>query len=124
MTVAAGELKRKKIIRYSRGEMVILNRKGLEAAACSCYAALMEQLAYVARTDGGRLRRGRLEMEEPSLPQLHTERISVRGRDSVRCSITRRRRAMSHGKAAGRNAPTRRGWTLEKEAFVVHRKLA
>lgn len=45
VTVAAGQLKRKKLIRYCRGEIVILNRKGLEAAACSCYAAMRRDLA-------------------------------------------------------------------------------
>jgi len=30
-------LKRKGLIEYSRGQLVILDRKGLEAAACDCY---------------------------------------------------------------------------------------
>lgn len=37
VTVAAGSLQAKKIIHYSRGEIIILDRKGLEAAACKCY---------------------------------------------------------------------------------------
>lgn len=34
---AASELKRKQIIRYSRGRITILNEKALAAAACRCY---------------------------------------------------------------------------------------
>jgi CRP-like cAMP-binding protein len=37
VTVAAGILQAKKLIHYSRGEIRILNRKGLENAACECY---------------------------------------------------------------------------------------
>jgi CRP-like cAMP-binding protein len=34
---AAEDLKRNKLIDYSRGNITILDRKGLEAAACTCY---------------------------------------------------------------------------------------
>jgi CRP-like cAMP-binding protein len=39
ITAAAGELHRTGLIEYKRGELTVLNRKGLEAAACGCYAA-------------------------------------------------------------------------------------
>jgi hypothetical protein len=39
ITVAAGLLQRRGLIRYHRGELSVLNRTGLEAAACSCYEA-------------------------------------------------------------------------------------
>jgi CRP-like cAMP-binding protein len=39
VTVAAGELQRRGLIHYHRGELTVTNRAGLEAAACSCYAA-------------------------------------------------------------------------------------
>lgn len=38
ITVAAGEFQRRGLIAYSRGELTVLDRAGLEGAACSCYA--------------------------------------------------------------------------------------
>ena len=37
ITAAAGTLQRSGLIEYKRGEMTVLDRPGLEAAACSCY---------------------------------------------------------------------------------------
>jgi CRP-like cAMP-binding protein len=45
ITTAASILQREGLIHYRRGEIQILNRRGLKAAACSCYAADRE--AYV-----------------------------------------------------------------------------
>ena len=39
VTVAASALRRRGLIDYHRGQLTVLNRKGLEAAACSCYAS-------------------------------------------------------------------------------------
>jgi len=39
VTVAAGELQRRGLIAYVRGEMTIVDRPALELAACSCYAS-------------------------------------------------------------------------------------
>jgi CRP-like cAMP-binding protein len=47
ITTAAGALQRDGLIRYRRGEMQVLNRRGLKAAACSCYAADREAYAKV-----------------------------------------------------------------------------
>ena len=44
VTAAAGALQARGLIRYVRGDMTVLDRQGLEAASCSCYAA--ETLVY------------------------------------------------------------------------------
>jgi CRP-like cAMP-binding protein len=37
ITAAAGALQRAGLIRYHRGELTVVDRKGLEASACDCY---------------------------------------------------------------------------------------
>ncbi len=37
VTIAAGALQRRNLIRYARGEIDVVDRKGLEAASCECY---------------------------------------------------------------------------------------
>jgi CRP-like cAMP-binding protein len=39
ITVAAGDLQRRGLISYHRGQLQVLDRAGLEHAACSCYAS-------------------------------------------------------------------------------------
>ena len=46
ITVAAGVLQRRGLITYHRGEVTVLDRRGLEAMACDCYAA--DRQAYAA----------------------------------------------------------------------------
>jgi len=40
VTIAAGILQTAGLIRYRRGHVAILDRRGLESAACECYAAI------------------------------------------------------------------------------------
>ncbi len=47
ITVAAGELQRRGLISYHRGELEVLDRAALEAVACSCYAS--DCLSYARR---------------------------------------------------------------------------
>jgi CRP-like cAMP-binding protein len=42
VTIAAGALQRNKVIRYVRGEIIVLDRRALEAASCECYRAVIE----------------------------------------------------------------------------------
>jgi len=44
ITVAAGDLQRAGYISYRRGHIAVLNRAGLEANACECYAVVRKEL--------------------------------------------------------------------------------
>jgi len=43
VTVAASILQKADLIHYTRGQVNIVNAKGLEAAACECYSAMLRQ---------------------------------------------------------------------------------
>jgi CRP-like cAMP-binding protein len=44
ISIAAGTLRKAGAIRYARGRMTIVDRKGLESAACECYQILRDEL--------------------------------------------------------------------------------
>jgi hypothetical protein len=60
ITRAARALQRRKLIRYSRGKMTILDGRRLERASCECYAASGQMYEQLLSTRGRtRLSRGR-----------------------------------------------------------------
>jgi CRP-like cAMP-binding protein len=61
VTTAAGILQRGKLVNYSRGHIVILNRRGLEKASCGCY----------------RIRRGSVRKAKPSVRRKHKPAAAV-----------------------------------------------
>lgn len=44
VSVAAGILQKAGLIRYARGRITVLDRQGLEAAACECYGIVRAEL--------------------------------------------------------------------------------
>ena len=49
VSVSAGILQRAGLIRYVRGHVTIVDRIGLEAVSCECYAVIKAELARVVR---------------------------------------------------------------------------
>jgi CRP-like cAMP-binding protein len=47
VTRAASSLRKRKLIRYSRGKLTILDGRGLERAACGCYMVVKETYAQI-----------------------------------------------------------------------------
>lgn len=47
VTEVAGSLQRDGLIRYRRGRLTVLDRRGLEAASCECYAAVRREFARI-----------------------------------------------------------------------------
>lgn len=49
VSLAAGALRKKRIIEYSHGSVKVLNRKKLEGSACECYSVIQEFNAEMAK---------------------------------------------------------------------------
>jgi CRP-like cAMP-binding protein len=47
VTIAAGALQKRQLISYTRGEIRVLSRDGLEAASCECYDAVISDYAQL-----------------------------------------------------------------------------
>ena len=43
VTIAAAMLQKAGLIQYSRGRITVVDRKGLEAASCSCYRTIQDE---------------------------------------------------------------------------------
>jgi CRP-like cAMP-binding protein len=56
VTKAASALQRRKLIRYSRGSITILDRSGLEAASCKCYQIVKDVQQHAGRHSTRKLR--------------------------------------------------------------------
>jgi CRP-like cAMP-binding protein len=56
VTAAAGDLQRRGLIHYHRGEIAVLDRNGLQAAACGCYAADLQVYEQTLAAAVGRSR--------------------------------------------------------------------
>ena len=56
VTIAAGHMQEKQLIRYARGHIHVLSRPGLESVACDCYpasiASYQRQFGYEEKGDG------------------------------------------------------------------------
>lgn len=52
ITLAAGALQKAGLIRYASGRITILDRAGLEAAACECYSAVRAEYRRLLGNDG------------------------------------------------------------------------
>ena len=63
ITEAAGRLQRAGVIRYRRGHIAVLERAGLEAGACECYAVVRKELVRLLSD----VRYRQSEPEEPAL---------------------------------------------------------
>ncbi len=78
VTDAAGKLQAAGLIRYSRGRMTVINRLGVEALVCECYAAAkveMDRLFHLGQDDylGDRGRSNLATLRQRTLKDLHEE---------------------------------------------------
>jgi CRP-like cAMP-binding protein len=55
VNVATGMLKKKRLIRYVRGHITIIDRRGLESASCGCYQATIQIYSSILGTPDRRI---------------------------------------------------------------------
>jgi hypothetical protein len=53
MSIAAAQLKKERLIEYTRGVIRILDARGLEKKACECYAVVEDYLDSYIQFDSG-----------------------------------------------------------------------
>jgi hypothetical protein len=51
VSIAAAALRRRGLIDYRRGRVTIVDRAGLEAAVCECYAIVQAEFVRLLRND-------------------------------------------------------------------------
>ena len=74
VTKAASILQSRKLIRYRRGHMTILNRKRLETAACACYQSDLDTYEYGMVAGVAAHRRKR----EPQMRRIPQKKVRLR----------------------------------------------
>jgi len=55
VTMAAGTLQRAGLIRYSRGKIVIVDRRKLQANSCECYRIITDQIHHFLKESNGKV---------------------------------------------------------------------
>jgi CRP-like cAMP-binding protein len=62
VSIAAGQLQKAGVIRYQHGRITILDRVGLESAACECYEAVVSEYRHMLGTDPAVIEAGMLPL--------------------------------------------------------------
>lgn len=101
VTLAAGVLQKKNLIRYSRGKITVVNRKGLERASCECYRAVNDIRA--------RLRLAPHARDEQATPFLWRA-VSNGGHQAVKTDGLTRRPRPTGARRGAPNGHTKDGW--------------
>jgi Mn-dependent DtxR family transcriptional regulator len=64
VAVVAGKLQNAGLIKYHRGQLTIVDREQLEAAACECYRTAANLLATVVPAPGNKRKRNRRKLTD------------------------------------------------------------
>lgn len=71
----ASQAQRSNLIQYSRGQMMIVNREGLEAMTCECYSIIRSEYEQLL----GKPKALRHQRSRPPLPELSEAGLSLAG---------------------------------------------